>query len=120
VPVLVICDLLGMPETDRGQFTHWSTAIARGLDNLNLLDPVLVMQGNEAADGLSTYFRELIGRRRHRPGDDLLSGLIAAEADGDRLTEDELVATCVLLFFAGHETTVNLIGNGTLALLRHP
>jgi len=120
VPVLVICDLLGMPDDDRDQFTEWSRAIARGLDNLNLLDPMLVMQGNEAAEGLSAYFRELIGKRRRRPGNDLLSGLIAAEEAGDRLSEDELVATCVLLFFAGHETTVNLIGNGTLALLRHP
>jgi cytochrome P450 len=120
VPVLVICEMLGMPDTDRARFTQWSTAIARGLDNLNLIDPALVMQGDEAAEGLSNYFHELIGRRRHRPGNDLLSGLIAAEEAGDRLTEDELVATCMLLFFAGHETTVNLIGNGMLALLRHP
>lgn len=120
VPVQVICEMLGMPRDDRERFTRWSTDIARGLDNLKLLDPAVVMQGNAAAEGLSNYFRALIGRRRRRPGDDLLSALIAAEEAGERLSEDELVATCVLLFFAGHETTVNLIGNGTLALLRHP
>ena len=120
VPVLVICDLLGVPTEDRGRFGAWSAALARGLDNLTLADSEFIMQGNAAAAGLTDYFRQLIARRRHQPGADLLSGLIAAEQAGDRLSEDELLATCVLLFFAGHETTVNLIGNGVLALLRHP
>ena len=66
------------------------------------------------------YFRDLIARRRAQPHDDLLSGLIAAEEEGDKLNEEELLATCILLLVAGHETTVNLIGNGMLALLRHP
>src|SRR5262249_58569079 len=69
---------------------------------------------------LADYFRELIAARRDAPRADLLSALIAAEEAGDKLTEDELLATCILLLVAGHETTVNLIGNGTLALLRHP
>ena len=81
-------------------------------------DPDAVRRGNEAAAGLTAYFRELVAARRLQPGKDLLTALIAAEEAGDRLTEDELLATCVLLFFAGHETTVNLIGNGVLALLR--
>jgi pimeloyl-[acyl-carrier protein] synthase len=120
VPVLVICELLGVPESDRGRFSDWSAALAKGLDILAVPDPELVRRGNDAAAGLTAYFRELIAARRKQPSHDLLTALIAAEEAGDRLTEDELVATCVLLFFAGHETTVNLIGNGTLALLRNP
>jgi cytochrome P450 len=69
---------------------------------------------------LADYFRELIARRRAAPRGDMLSDLIAAEEAGDKLSEHELLATCILLLIAGHETTVNLIGNGTLALLRHP
>ncbi|MGI9147330.1 MAG: cytochrome P450 [Chloroflexota bacterium] len=120
VPVLVICELLGVPESDRGRFTEWSAALAKGLDVLAVSNPDAVLRGNAAAAGLTAYFRELVGARRRRPGADLPTGLIAAEQAGDRLTEDELLATCVLLFFAGHETTVNLIGNGMLALLRNP
>jgi pimeloyl-[acyl-carrier protein] synthase len=120
VPVLVICELLGVPQSDRGRFTDWSAALAKGLDILAVPDPEAVRRGNEAAAGLTAYFRDLVGLRRRQPGDDLLTALIAAEEAGDRLTEDELLATCVLLFFAGHETTVNLIGNGMLALLRNP
>ncbi|HLZ30589.1 MAG TPA: cytochrome P450 [Chloroflexota bacterium] len=120
VPVLVICELLGVPPSDRGRFTGWSAAMAKGLDIITLPDPEAVRRGNEAAGGLTAYFRELIEVRRTRPGNDLLTALITAEEAGDRLTEDELLATCVLLFFAGHETTVNLIGNGVLALLRNP
>jgi cytochrome P450 len=73
-----------------------------------------------ARRALSDYFRELIARRRASPRADLLSGLIVAEEAGDKLNEEELLATCILLLVAGHETTVNLIGNGTLALLRNP
>jgi cytochrome P450 len=117
--VLVICDLLGVPERDRGRFSDWSAALAKGLDVLSVADAEAVRRGNEAAAGLTAYFRELVEARRTRPGDDLLSAMIQAEEAGDRLSTDELLATCVLLFFAGHETTVNLIGNGTLALLRN-
>ena len=120
LPVLVICELLGVPEADRDRFGVWSAALAEALDNLTMHDPEVLARCNEAATGLTEYFRDLVRIRRSAPRDDLLSGLIAAEEQGDRLTEDELLATCVLLFFAGHETTVNLIGNGTLALLRHP
>jgi pimeloyl-[acyl-carrier protein] synthase len=120
VPVLVICELLGVPKSDRGRFTDWSAALAKGLDILTVPDPEAVRRGNQAAAGLTEYFRQLIQVRRSQPGKDLLTALIAAEEAGDRLTEDELLATCVLLFFAGHETTVNLIGNGVLALLRNP
>jgi len=119
VPVLVICDLLGVPAEDRGRFSNWSAALAAGLDLLSSPDPERISRGNEAAAGLTEYFRGLVQARRSSPGNDLLSGMIQAEEAGDRLSTDELLATCVLLFFAGHETTVNLIGNGTLALLRN-
>ena len=74
----------------------------------------------EAGLWLRGYLRDLLQQRRAHPGDDLMSGLIAVEEAGDQLTEDEIVATCNLLLIAGHETTVNLIANGVLAMLRHP
>ena len=80
----------------------------------------MVERGRVGRRGIAEYFRALLPERRRHPRADLLSSLIAAEEQGDRLTEGELLATCVLLFIAGHETTVNLIGNGLLALLRHP
>jgi cytochrome P450 len=120
VPVLVICELLGVPTPDRGRFGAWSAAVAAGLDNISNPDAHVLTRGDEGAEGLTEYFRWLVRERRRQPGSDLLTGLIHAEEAGERLSEDELLATCVLLFFAGHETTVNLIGNGTLALARHP
>jgi cytochrome P450 len=120
LPVLVICELLGVPDQDRDRFGAWSAALGQGLDNLSMGDPEVLKRGNEAAAGLTDYFRELVRTRRGGAHDDILHALIAAEEQGDRLSEDELLATCVLIFFAGHETTVNLIGNGTLALLRNP
>jgi cytochrome P450 len=83
-------------------------------------DSPVAERSMHARHALAAYFRELIAARRAAPRDDMLSGLIAAEEAGDKLSEDELLATCILLLVAGHETTVNLIGNGSLALLRHP
>jgi cytochrome P450 len=83
-------------------------------------DPVLVERSNTARRELAAYFRDLLAERRRRPEEDLMTGLIAAEEHGDVLSEAELLATLILLFIAGHETTVNLIGNGILALLLHP
>jgi cytochrome P450 len=120
LPVLVVCALLGVPAADRDGLRQWSADLAGGLDSLGRNDPQVIAAGNAAAAGLTDYFRGLVAERRRAPGEDLLSGLVAAREQGDRLSADELLATCVLLFFAGHETTVNLIGNGTLALLRHP
>jgi len=120
LPVLVICDLLGIPACDRHLFADWSTALAASLDHLTAPEIESLQRGNAAAAGLTAYFADLLERRRKASGDDLLSGLVQAADDGTRLSEDELLATCVLLFFAGHETTVNLIGNGMLALLRTP
>src|SRR5262249_56456233 len=83
-------------------------------------DAEIVTRGRAARRQIGEYFRRLLTERRRHPREDLLSLLIAAEEQGDKLTEGELLATCILLFIAGHETTVNLIGNGLLALLRHP
>ncbi|TFV56688.1 cytochrome P450 [Mycobacterium sp. PS03-16] len=123
LPVAVICRLLGVPLEDEPQFSRASALLAQSLD------PFITVTG-QAADGyderlqaglwLRDYLRGLIDRRRSEPRDDLISGLIAAEESGDQLTEDEIVATCNLLLVAGHETTVNLIANAILALLRNP
>ena len=121
LPVSVISEMLGVPAEDRDLFRGWSADIARSLDAIVLpTEPEVVERGNAARHALSSYFRALIAERRRRPQRDLLSDLIAAEEQGDKLSEEELMATILLLFVAGHETTVNLIGNGTLALLRNP
>jgi cytochrome P450 len=110
-----------VPVADHERFKGWSLDIARGLDSALLpTDSDVPRRSMAARTALADYFRELIARRRAAPRADLLSGLIAAEEAGDKLSENELLATCILLLIAGHETTVNLIGNGTLALLRHP
>ena len=121
LPVTVICEMLGVPTADQDVFKQWSADIARSLDAAILpAGSEVITRGQEAGDALREYFRSLIAVRRKRPLPDLLSALIAAEEQGDKLSEPELVATCSLLLIAGHETTVNLIGNGVLALLRHP
>ncbi len=121
IPVTVICLMLGVPVEDRERFKQWGLDIARGLDAIMLPPDSEVARRSMASRlALAGYFRELIAERRASPRADVLSGLIAAEEAGDRLSEHELLATCILLLIAGHETTVNLIGNGTLALLRHP
>jgi cytochrome P450 len=121
LPVRVICEMLGVPVKDHERFKAWGLDIARGLDAIML--PPDSPVGQRSVSGrraLAEYFRELIAERRAAPRDDMLSALIAAEEAGDTLNEEELLATCILLLVAGHETTVNLIGNGMLALLRHP
>lgn len=123
LPVAVICQMLGVPIEDEPDFRRWSALLARSLDPVfafsGAADPLVAEQA-EASAAIRAYFSSLIARRRDDPGDDLLSALIAAEEAGDVLSEEELVSTCVLLLIAGHETTVNLIGNATLALLRNP
>ena len=121
LPVTVICEMLGVPVDDHASIRGWSADIARSLDAIGLpSDEGIVERGRKSRRALGDYFRRLVPERRARPQDDLLSGLLAAEEQGDKLTQDEVIAMCLLLFIAGHETTVNLIGNGTLALLRHP
>ena len=121
LPVRVICEMLGVPLADQDVFKEWSADIARSLDASILpATSEVIARGQVSGDAIREYFRSLIAVRRKEPRQDLLSALIAAEEQGDKLSEPELVATCVLLLIAGHETTVNLIGNGLLALLRHP
>lgn len=118
LPVLVICEMLGVPAQDRDIFQAWSGDVARTLDPIQT--PETVERGHAVVARMCDYFRELISQMRKEPKDNLLSAMIIAEEQGDRLTEEELLANCILLFSAGHETTVNLIGNGMLALLRYP
>lgn len=120
LPVVVICDLLGVPREDHATFQEWSRKVAAAIDPDFLLTDEQRLDIATAGLEFVQYFNELIEQRRRAPGDDLLSALIAVEADGDRLTHEELVITGLFLLIAGHETTVNLIGNGMLALLRHP
>jgi hypothetical protein len=118
-PIIVIAEMLGIPASDRGRFKAWSTDIAATLSGPFLPQDVLersVQSSNELAD----YFRGQIVLRRAEPRDDLLSALCAVEEQGDLLSEDELIATCILLLIAGNETTTNLIGSGMLTLLQHP
>jgi cytochrome P450 len=123
LPATVIMELLGVPPADR----EWLKA--RTADRIAFLgtirtapDPLAITQQTpESVHALDDYFRALIGQRRIEPREDLISALVAIEAEGsDRLTEEELIANCMLLLSAGHETTTNLLGNGLLALLRHP
>jgi cytochrome P450 len=119
LPVAVIAELLGVPEADRPLLRPWSNAIVKMYEYERTRPRE--DDAERAADEFVTYLRGLAAERRKAPGDDLVSHLVSVrDAEGDRLTEDELVTTCILLLNAGHEATVNVTGNGTLALLRHP
>ena len=120
LPVRVICALLGVPPEDEATFTAWSRGIARSVDPTILRSPAIEATIAEARQGLQAYLGDLLAARRRKPADDLLSALAAVEADGDRILPRQIVALAQLLLVAGHETTVNLIGNGTLALMRAP
>ena len=120
LPVRVICEMLGVPVADHETFKQWSRELARSLDPDDFLPPAVIERRERSIESFTEYFAELITQRRQEPRNDLLSALIAVEEAGDKLSEAELLATCILILVAGHETTVNLIGNGALALLRHP
>lgn len=121
LPVAVISELLGVPHEDHDTFADWSAVLARGLDSLmSEPDEAQRTEQMRASEDFRAYFEALADRRRGEPRDDLISALVAAEEAGDRLTMDELVSTALLLLIAGHETTVSLIGNAMLALLRVP
>lgn len=120
LPVRVICTLLGVPARDEAIFTDWSRGIARSVDPSILRSPEVEASIVAARQGLQTYLGDLLAERRRKPGDDLLSALATVDVDGDSITAREIVSLAQLLLVAGHETTVNLIGNGMLALLRAP
>jgi len=118
LPAIVIAELLGVPAEDHPKFRVWASQI--------VATPAAIASGADADafqrgfDSLSEYLREVIAARRREPRSDLISALVAAQEDRDALSDSELLATAILLLLAGHETTTNLIGNGTLALLQHP
>jgi cytochrome P450 len=121
LPVAVICEMLGVPKEDQPQFSGWSAVLAKSLDPDIMTPPPSVLEERAWAIRESRdYFRKLVAERRKSPGADILSALIAAEDEGDKLNEQELLSTCSLLLIAGHETTVNLIGNGIYRLLQYP
>ncbi|WP_164940308.1 cytochrome P450 [Bradyrhizobium zhanjiangense] len=119
LPVTIICDMLGIPEEHRETFYKSSRDGGRLLDPVPL-SPEEISQGNAGNLMAQMYFQQLFELRRRSPGDDLITQLVQAEEDGNKLTNEELTANIILLFGAGHETTVNLIGNGLLALHRNP
>src|SRR5262249_18763569 len=114
--VTVISEMMGVAERDRANFNRWMRGIL-DLDGAGVLE---LLKDVPNLIQLKRFVKRLIDERRRQRGDDLLSAMIAAEEAGDRLSFDELVASTFLLLLAGHETTVNLIGNGMLALLDHP
>ena len=124
LPVTVICRLLGVPLEDEAEFSRASALLAQALDPFFAVTgdagAAAWTSGSRAGQWLRDYLHGLIEQRRSHPGDDLMSRLIAVEESGDQLTEDEIVSTCSLLLIAGHETTVNLIANAMLAMLRDP
>jgi len=119
LPVTIICDMLGIPEEHREVFLTGSRDGGRILDPVPL-SPAEIAQGNAANMMAQMYFQQLFELRRKQPGDDLTTQLVQAEEGGSKLTNEELTANIILLFGAGHETTVNLIGNALLALHRNP
>ena len=119
LPVTIICDMLGIPEEHREVFYTSSRDGGRLLDPVPLT-PDEIKQGNAGNAMAAMYFQQMFELRRKTPGDDLITQLVQAEEDGSKLSNEELTANIILLFGAGHETTVNLIGNGLLALHRNP
>jgi len=118
LPVTVIAEMLGVPVEDQAELKRWSDDMALALDPLQV--GAHRAEGDRAALAMRKLFERVAEERRRTPREDLLSSLLAVEELGDRLSMDELLATCVLLLFAGNETTTNLLGNGVLALLRNP
>jgi cytochrome P450 len=118
LPIAVICHLLGVPAADQAQFRVWGHEVAATLDPQTAATAEAQTRAAELA--LTGYLQDLVRERRAHPDDSILSALIAAEEEGDRLSSGEVVSTALLLLIAGFETTVNLIGNGTVALLDDP
>src|SRR5262249_7590785 len=118
LPLITIAELLGIPRSDREHLRNWTLDLTRGIDVGP--SPAALARAAQSTGELVDYLRTIVAERRRVRREDLISALIAAEEDGDELSEDELLSMCVLLLGAGHETTINLIGNGTLALLHAP
>ncbi|QBS44996.1 cytochrome P450 [Nocardia sp. CS682] len=119
LPLIIACELIGVPPEAYDQVHQWSQDLARGFDHDYTLPQEALQARSAASRGFMGYFRELLNERRKDPKDDLLSVLSQVEDRGDVLTEQELLATCITTFVAGHETTANLIGTGMLQLMRN-
>ena len=119
LPSIVIAEMLGVPVADRANFERW-TALVSPLVSTGLDDPTRYGSVASGMASLVEYFTGLFARYREAPADNLISALLRAAEDEDALSEAELMATCTLMLFGGHETTANFIANGVLALLRHP
>lgn len=118
LPATVICELLGVPAADRDRNRDWADAVGKTLDPI--CSDAEITAAETAMVAWDAYVRELMAERRRHPGQALLDAMLAVEDEGSRFTDDEVAANTTLLFLAGHETTTGLIGNGLLALLRHP
>ena len=119
LPIIVIAELLGVPARDRNRFRAWSNALVAPTPDRARNEQKLI-KSRQLMQDFITYLRAIFAARRAEPREDLISSLLAAEEAGDVLSEDELFSMILLLIVVGHETSVNLIGNGTLALLQHP
>jgi cytochrome P450 len=119
LPAIVICELLGIPRDDRAKIKRWSDAVV-GFVSAEAVTPANTERAQAGVLEATEYLLNTAADRRQHPQDDLISALVAAEDQGDRLSPSEYISMCVLLFFAGFETTEGLIGNGLLALMRHP
>ncbi|HVN84830.1 MAG TPA: cytochrome P450 [Candidatus Binatia bacterium] len=122
LPVIVIAEMIGVPIDDREQFKHWSDALVEDLGVGILTPPTVEVMHKQIriVDEMRVYFTRLVDERRTAPREDLLSGLIAAESEGSRLTFDEMLQMLILLLVAGNETTTTLIGNAAITLMEHP
>ncbi len=118
-PVIVIAEMLGVPHEDQHRVHAWSNQLIAAADSVKASEQSYQEEAN-AKQELYDYFSELIAVRSKRPQEDILSALIQARDSGDRLNDEELIGSCILLLVAGHETTVNLLGNGLYTLLKHP
>lgn len=119
LPAIVIAEMLGVPPQNHQRFMAWSDALTR-YGGTGLADARTARQAGDAARELTEFFRHLAAQRRTKPREDLISALVRAADEGERLTEQELLSTCGFLIVAGHETTMALLANAMLALLRHP
>jgi pimeloyl-[acyl-carrier protein] synthase len=119
LPAIVTAEMLGVPAEDHVQLKDWSVTFAEMLGNFQH-NPDRLGGVQRAVEGLTAYFHDAIRRQRQRPRDGLIHVLMTSEVDGDRLTDDEVVANCIVTMVGGLETTTNLIGNGMLSLLRNP
>jgi len=119
LPVTVLAEILGVPKADTGLLKGWADDLL-AFQGVNKPSEEILARAQEAIVGIRAYLGELLSEKRRHPGEDLLSQLTAAESEGDKLSEPELLNSCITLLVAGHETTTSLIGNGIDALLRHP